>query len=134
MATGWSSTQAPPHLRHQQLGPQFIKKQLIASPPAQVLWFLSLLSDCRAVIRVCLMRFSWRGYGLLPYLPIRQRLCHSSRWPRKFFWLFSPQYKLDRDWDIPQHSQAPARSLHIASTPSLFFFPHSTKIKKQSIS
>lgn len=81
-----SPIQTPPDLRHQHLSPQFIKKQLIASPTsAQVLRFLSLPADCRAVIRVCLMRFSWWGYSLSPYLPIRQRLCHSLWCQRKFF-------------------------------------------------
>lgn len=45
-----SPRQTPPDLSQQHLSPQFIKKQLMATPPAQVLRCLSLPPDCRAVI------------------------------------------------------------------------------------
>lgn len=129
-----SFTQSPLDLRHQHLSPQFIKKQLIPAPPTpQVLRFLSLPADCRAVIRVWLMRFSWGGYGLSPYLPTRQRLCHRL-WGRHKFFLavftaiqarLGPGHPPSR----PGHGiyrEAPERSHRIASTPSFlsFFFPH----------
>lgn len=65
--------------------PPIYQKAINSLHPAQVLQFLSLPADCRAVIRVCLMRFSWQGYGLSPYLPIRQRLCHGLWCQHNFF-------------------------------------------------
>lgn len=126
--------------------PPIYQKAINSLPPTQVLRFLSLPTDCRAVIRVCLMRFSWRGYGLSMYLPIRQRLCHRLWCGRKFF---SGCFHRDTSQRGTRASPGTAglRDLlgstrevalrHVNPIIFIFFFfspPHSTKIKKPSIS